>query len=364
MSTAALAQAPVYYTKHIRGVTVFINGKSAAISNDAPTYPRLLEALRRKDWEAVLALCNVKSSLVYAAKLAGTRIIIDNKDNMVYTAPNGTKQVLKGPLIERAIAALHNGATAETIMPIMKFMDNVCKNKLKDIRDELYEFLSAGKMPLTKDGCFLAYKRVRDDYKDCHSGTMDNSPGKVVSMPQREVDSNRNNECSRGLHFCARSYLASFGGARTMIVKVNPRHVFAIPRDYSFAKGRASEYFVVGECKGNATEQEHFLASYVFDENAGVAAPDVAFVPQLKAGVNAMAEGYGLVVKGKVFMRVATTKGELEANKRTVVKKVGAKYVSAITGQDVPAEHVREFAVTTKSVRPALVRAVARARNS
>jgi hypothetical protein len=53
---------------------------------------------------------------------------------------------------------------------------------------ELYGFLEKGNLPITNDGHFLAYKKVRKDYKDCHSGTMDNSIGQVVEMERNQVD--------------------------------------------------------------------------------------------------------------------------------------------------------------------------------
>jgi hypothetical protein len=43
------------------------------------------------------------------------------------------------------------------------------------------------------------------------------------------------------------SYLNHFGGARTVIVKVNPRDVVSIPSDYNGAKGRTCRYEVIGE---------------------------------------------------------------------------------------------------------------------
>jgi hypothetical protein len=113
--------------------------------------------------------------------------------------------------------------------------------------NELYGFLENNNLPITSDGHFLAYKRVRDDYRDVHSGTMDNSVGQVVTMSRNEVDDNANNTCSSGLHFCSQEYLASFGGDRTVIVKINPADVVSIPTDYNNSKGRACRYLVVGE---------------------------------------------------------------------------------------------------------------------
>lgn len=360
----------IFYTKHAAGVTIVMNGFQRSVSSDTPTYPAILTALRAKDWKTVKLLTDIRAALSHAVKLAGSRIRVEN-DNLVYVSPGGAEHVINGNLTERAIKALNNGASADTILPLMRFMDNIGKNPKADIRQELYEFMAAGKMPITEDGCLLAYKRIGKDYKDLHSRTMDNSPGKVVSMPADQVDANRNNECSRGLHFCAGSYLgAAYGGdsdsRRTVIVKVNPRHVFAIPRDYSFAKGRCSEYYVVGEAKFNPNADELFKESYVFDETKLAAVAQVEFVETgLKAGIVAMAEGYGLVADGKVLVAVTDGRGnELELSKRFIVHDRGDKGMfNTLTGKPVKVEQTKLMSVDTKSVRPLLARAVARHRN-
>jgi hypothetical protein len=66
-------------------------------------------------------------------------------------------------------------------------------------------------------------------------------------MERFDVDDNKDNTCSTGLHFCSQSYLSCFGGERTVIVKINPADVVSIPSDYNDAKGRACRYEVIGE---------------------------------------------------------------------------------------------------------------------
>jgi hypothetical protein len=74
-----------------------------------------------------------------------------------------------------------------------------------------------------------------------------NAPGCILEMERNQVDDNKDQTCSTGLHFCGMSYLSCFGGERTVIVKINPRDVVSIPSDYNEAKGRACRYEVVGE---------------------------------------------------------------------------------------------------------------------
>jgi len=160
--------------------------------------------------------------------------------------------------------------------PLVAFMENLMENPSKRAVNELYGFLEKNTLPITSDGCFLAYKKVRQDYLDCHSGTVLNKPaaymtdedtaaleeaaGKnsevtvevvdgvtVVSMERNLVDDDQNRTCSTGLHFCSKDYLNHFGGERIVILKINPRDVVSIPNDYNDSKGRCARYEIVDE---------------------------------------------------------------------------------------------------------------------
>jgi hypothetical protein len=71
-------------------------------------------------------------------------------------------------------------------------------------------------------------------------------------MPRNGVDEDKERTCSYGLHFCSIKYLPHFSdsdGGKTMIVKINPKDVVAIPADYNNTKGRTCRYEVVAEYK-------------------------------------------------------------------------------------------------------------------
>jgi len=150
------------------------------------------------------------------------------------------------------------------IEPMVKFMENLMENPSRTSVEELYGFLEVGGLPITSDGCFLAYKKVRADYTDCHTGKISNAVGEKPEMERNEVDDNRNKTCSEGLHFCSKGYLSHFGGERTMIVKINPRDVVSIPSDYNDTKGRACTYEVVDEIDKDKVDEA--LAKAVQDQ--------------------------------------------------------------------------------------------------
>lgn len=141
--------------------------------------------------------------------------------------------------------------TGDDVLPLVRFIEKSMQNPVAAARDELYQWMEVGGMPLMPDGRFAAFKRVNDDYSSTRTGpngeVIMNRVGDKPSMPRDEVDPDRRNTCSRGLHFCSYGYLPHFGGKRVMILAVDPADVVAIPEDYGITKGRAWTYEVVGE---------------------------------------------------------------------------------------------------------------------
>jgi hypothetical protein len=216
-------------------VTVVIGSKPHVVSKSHPMYQRVVDAIKANDWETVDSIIDPK------------KMVLDYGNGNI--AIEGDKLFWKdeefhSSLSVRMIRMLQDGFD---IKPMVAFMENLMLNPSKRAVTELYGFLEKNNLPITPDGSFLAYKKIRQDYKDVHSGTMDNSVGKVVEMERNKVDDDQNRTCSTGLHFCSRDYLNHFGGERIVIVKINPRDVVAIPNDYNDSKGRACRYEVVDE---------------------------------------------------------------------------------------------------------------------
>ena len=141
--------------------------------------------------------------------------------------------------------------------PMLNFLDNMSQNPSDHAIVELFDFMENKHMPITMDGCFLAYKAVRNDYKDIYSGTFNNNVGDICSVPRNQVDNNRDNGCGKGLHVGAIDYAKSYGGIdsdndndggnQLVICKVNPRDVVSVPTDHKFQKLRTCRYEVVAK---------------------------------------------------------------------------------------------------------------------
>jgi len=158
-------------------------------------------------------------------------------------------EVIHNTLTKRIVKFMGENLPFE---PLVKFLENLMQNPSHRAVNELYDFLEAGELPITEDGCFLAFKNVRSNYFDIHSGTFNNQVGGVCEMPRNKVDEDKDRTCSYGLHFCSIAYLPNFSdsdGGHTMIVKINPKDVVAIPADYNNTKGRTCKYEVVAEYK-------------------------------------------------------------------------------------------------------------------
>lgn len=163
---------------------------------------------------------------------------------------------IEGDVVSYKDLAIDNGLT-QRILDAMKegkdvkflinFFENLMLNPSRRAVNELFGFLQHNDIEITEDGHFLAWKRVNSNYKDMYTGTIDNSPGKVVEVPRNQVDEDSSRTCSAGLHVAAKSYLPHYGGGRGVIVqvKVHPRDVVSIPTDYNNAKLRACRYEVM-----------------------------------------------------------------------------------------------------------------------
>lgn len=347
-----MAQSQVFYTRHDGGVTFVKNGKSYTISNTHVNFEKVLKALREKKYDNLETLMSVSRTITENGVAKGGRKVFVRDGTVFYTDSHKRERELEGPLVDRILDAISAEHKVKFADALIAFLDNIMKNPRKEIREELYQFLQSGKAPITYDGCFLAYKNVRNDFMDIHSGTFDNSPGKMPSMPFENVNPDRTQTCSRGLHFATRGYLSSYSMApnyRTVIVKVNPRHVGAIPNDYDYQKGRASRYYVVGELKGGH-DTEAFVDSFIDEDTKQKCAPNVDFVESLKPSLKTLAESYGIVVDGRVDV-VADRKG----NYVPVLHKDDE--VFDFFGNSVEGE-VKNLSFETKTVRAAVKKLV------
>ena len=241
-------KVPYLIAEH--SLTVIIDGVPSVIDDTNPHYRELRKALcENPTQDNVEPLVNKAISVakyLSSAIAEGEDIVVDG-DSVTF---NGVK--IENSVCERILRFYREGLPCQ---PLINFLRNLLKNPSRRSVEQLYKFLEYQNLPITADGNFMAYKYVRDNYKDGYSGKFDNSVGNTISCPRNEVDDDPTRGCSYGFHVGALEYVApvinnSGGSYRGVLVEVNPADVVAVPHDCSFQKVRTCKYTVVQDYKG------------------------------------------------------------------------------------------------------------------
>lgn len=243
------------------GASLYLNNKSYNVDSSHPKYNDILQAIRDQDFDSIPEMIDIVAAVNKYANTSGVEVNAETSE-VTY---NG--EPIRGYCVDRILAMMAEGFD---IKPMIAYLDNLLKNPSKRAVDELHGFNEYGRMPITPDGYFIAYKRISNWY-DTYTKTVLNKPAALltdedkgrlpyttgdvtvelvdgvttISMPRHRVDDRADNTCSHGLHFCSQEYLKSFDGDRIVVLKINPADVVSIPTDYNNTKGRCSRYQVI-----------------------------------------------------------------------------------------------------------------------
>jgi len=236
----------MHYLNHVvsdDAVVVITDEGLKTIHKTNPYFTELVSNLNQGNYEKGIYLIDVAGRVQYHSKgqfkMRGGRIF--HKHTLIPES-----------LSNRIIQFADVGAGFK---PLLKFWENCLKNPSKRSRKHLWPFMDHNHIPLTEDGCFIAYKRVTEDFMDCHTRTISNKVGKVVWMNRRKVDPDPKETCSRGLHVAAYGYANNmYSNGNLVAVKVNPRDVVAVPEDYNGEKMRVCRYKVMEKVSGPRKE--------------------------------------------------------------------------------------------------------------
>lgn len=209
---------------------VTLNGKRLIVSTDDKRFSKALEAVKNDDQATIQKMINGESF----EGIKGLEIV------------NGTPHVngkqVESDLAGRLMQMISEGLPLD---PLVNFITKLDNNTSFRTRKELFKFLSYAGHSLTKDGNFIAYKKVGDDLLDLHTGTIKNEVGAMIEMDRSQVDDDPNNTCSHGLHVGAWDYVKGFKNGTILEVEVNPEDVVTIPYDYDSQKMRVCKYKVL-----------------------------------------------------------------------------------------------------------------------
>lgn len=232
-------------------IVLNFNGETHTINRGDGRYQDVVEAIKANDLVSIPNLVKVETWFQKRG--------MDLKDGILYI----DGEQLPSELSDKVLAFKSEGLPFE---PFLKFWENLKQNPSYNSRKMLYKFLEHNGHPLTEDGCFIAYRGVSNDFKDRHTGKFDNSVGAICEMPREQVDDNPDNTCSSGLHVACYDYAYGFGPKRVE-VKVNPKDVVAVPRDYNGTKMRVCKFEVVAVAHGIRNETLHNHDSYDYDSD-------------------------------------------------------------------------------------------------
>jgi len=250
------------YTMTNDSITVVWEGKPHVVQRGSPQFTGLRKVIIAEKWNQVPKHLTIAKSIKDWAKgkvtlkddtffISGTRIPADINSRIVEMATKG-----------------------EDPTPLFNFWERLQRNPSMRSVEQLWPFLMHKGIPLTKEGRFLAYKGVQENFKDAHTGTIDNKPGMVNKMPRNQISDDPNHACHEGFHVGALSYAQSFS-KRVIICEVDPEHVVCVPYDSSQEKMRVCEYTVKGLHNGS------YLPSTTYTENDAKAdAEEEAYDPE------------------------------------------------------------------------------------
>lgn len=251
---------PVILTTH--GLTVSFADGPRMMRRDHASFEKALAAWRKEDYELLSDVMNPKKSLVKFSEGGLTF----TTDNQVLFKDQPIHNYVLNKILELQAQSL-------PWRNLARFLERLMANPSARAVGELYKFLETENLPITDDGCFLAYKRVRDDWLDFHTGKIANKIGTTVEMPRNAVDDDASRGCSFGLHAGSLSYVSTFNsGGHLLIVKIDPADVISIPNE-DVRKLRTCRYFVMCEMEGKLVDSAVYSGS--------TARPIVAALPEL-----------------------------------------------------------------------------------
>jgi hypothetical protein len=232
------------------GIHVVLNARLISISKTDESYPKVVKAIQAGASDSViLELLETESRLMQEAVTVAPGITLQSGQLLFENEPIG------GVLGARMLLMHEEGFD---LGHMSKFLANLRNNPSEWVVEHLYPSLEKGKNAITEDGHFLAFKIVKSDWTDGHSGKFYNKVGTILSMPRLTTE-DPYRTCSFGFHVCSFDSLPTFArtSGRVIVCKVNPADVFALPLDCSGTNLRVSRYEVIGENEGYFDKPEN-----------------------------------------------------------------------------------------------------------
>lgn len=230
-------------------VSFYHNGVAHQSSRANPMFDSIIKALNANDMEKAIGLVNI----AHAIEKASDGLIVNDGGTLKHDGIDLNDTVTNW-------LTANMGRKDGSVQAVINFLAKCKDNPEKGSIDMLWRFIKKNGLVLFHDGDFLGYRYVNDELKDCHTGTFDNTPGKVCKMKREDVTYDPASPCSVGLHVGTWQHVS--GSSNIVEVRVNPKDVVSVPngevwkmrvckftswkllRHKGVEKGKRTEHFV------------------------------------------------------------------------------------------------------------------------
>ncbi len=238
-------------------IGAIIGGNHYTTNTGNPNFEAAYAAASAGKWGEYITLCTPAKAV---SEFVSNTDEIEVRDGAVYFQG----EEVNGVVVNRILDYVSSGVDKNTIVkPLVKFLRRLLENPSYTAVQELFTFLDHRHLPITTEGRFLAYKSVRPDFYDHHSGKFLNTVGTTIEMPRRNVDDNRRLECSNGFHVGTFEYARDFHSHNRVVmeVEVDPADVVSVPSDGGATKCRTCRYKVVRQMEVVEPITDHLVTS-------------------------------------------------------------------------------------------------------
>lgn len=287
-------------------VTVVYDNEVYTVRRGQANFQSLREALINDQWDKVPKLLTIAKG-------------IEEWSDGLFTVKNehvyyGDEQ-LPTDINQRLVSMIKSG---ESTASLTNFWKRLEQNPSWRSVQQLYTFIKHKNIPITPKGYFLAYKSVKSDLRDHHTGTVRNDPGRINEMPRNKISDDPNVACHYGFHVGTLGYAQGFhSGSPIMICQVDPADVVCVPYDSNTGKVRVCRYKVIGRWV-----QGIELPDIFEDEEVEQASPETHFEQPVEVTKSEIRHQSDLQLPWEEFGSLSEK--ELKAQSRQGIRKYAA----------------------------------------
>lgn len=232
---------PLDYVVTRNAITITVGEESRTVDRTFHKFAKLKKGLIGSEFSDEVLVSSFEAMCLKRVieTFSEGNLVVNHTDSTIYYGSFEVKNSLVGHIFK----LLEDG---DDVLPMVRFLDKLLANPKEDIVEELYGFMKHNNIGIANDGDILAFKGVRNNYRDGWTNTIDNSVGCSPKMPRHLVEYDPKNGCGAGLHAGSLEYATNWYDL-TMEVKINPANVVSVPYDCDAQKMRTCGYDVIGE---------------------------------------------------------------------------------------------------------------------